>query len=405
MMSSDLSKWRVVAGACVAISLSLTVYLSYLFGLFLKPLAAEFGWTRGEMSLGGTISLYTVMFASPFLGNLADRLGARRLLLPSIAAFAIVVSGAALLSSDIRLFYALHMLLALSALGTLPLTYTRAVVGWFDSRRGLALGLTLGGVGLGGAIYPLILADVIADYGWRTGYVVIGLLLASISLPAAFLWVVESSSSSNVAKVVSGLTFVQARRTRTFRTLAAALGLMGVVTTGFSIHLPSLLTDRGLSNGIAAAGVSTLGLSLVAGRVAAGWLLDTFSAHWVAAVVLGLSVTGLVIASTGASGYLLFLAIILVGIGIGAEFDFLSFFIARDLGLQAYGRIYGWIYAVFMFGCGIGPILMGFGFDRAGNYELALATLAACTAVAALLFLRLAPLSAHDGGKVPHAGR
>ena len=85
------------------------------------------------------------------------------------------------------------------------------------------------------------------------------------------------------------------------------------------------------------------------------------------------------------------LAAVLMGLGFGAEFDLLSYFISRYLGLKIYGKIYGLMYSAFSLGAGIGPLLMGMSYDRLGNYNTGLWYLFAAICIAVVLLGKLGP--------------
>lgn len=394
MNGGAANRWIVTAAAAIGMSLSVPVYQSYLFGLFVKPLQADFGWGRGQLSVAITLCNYVIMLAAPFMGQVVDRRGARAVVLPAIFATALIVALGALNRGQLLAFYAVHAALAIVGLGTLPLSYTRVIVGWFDRNRGLALGAGLAGIGLGGAIFPLLVQRVIGQYGWRWGYVAISALMLCVAFPVVAMLLRENPKrhcdDAQISSTASdGLTLKQAAGTIPFWLLLLALLLLGAVTTGVSVHLAPLLSDRGLDGTHVAAGVGVLGLSLVVGRVVAGLLLDRLPAPLIAGLTIIGSALGLVLLADATTPAALAAGVILVGLGIGAEFDFLSFFIARLLGLKHYGAIYGAIYAGFMFGCAAGPGLMGFVFDRQGAYTVALRVLACFAAVAAVAFMAL----------------
>ncbi len=382
----------MVGAATLGMSLSLPVYLSYFFGLFVRPLGDEFGWGRGDIALAVTISSLTMMVASPLFGRLVDRRGARAAILPAIIATALTVVLGAFNPGSLAFFYAVHVAVALAGMGTLPLCYTRIVVEWFEARRGLALGIALAGIGLGGALFPLIVREVIAMHGWRWGYVAIAALMLGLALPGVTRWLREKTTDRrpNAASIPAlGVSLGEAVGTRSFWLLSVAMLFMGAVTVGVAVHLTPLLGDHGLTGAYAAAGVSAFGLAVVFGRIAAGFLIDRFSARIVAGAVISASAIGLAVLATADAPAMLFVGIGLVGIGIGAEFDFLSFFVARLMGLRHYGAIYGVIYSVFMLGCATGPALLGFLFDLQGTYRFALFALACGTAISAAAFFGL----------------
>jgi len=381
--------WRAVACAFAALAFGYSSFISYYFGLFLPSLSAEFGWSRGEVALAVSLANATTILTAPLVGWATDRWGAVRLIRGSVMAFAGAVALLAALPASLALFYAGHVLIALAALGTLPVTYTALLVRWFDRRRGLALGIALAGVGLGGAAAAPLLAWVIELHGWRTGYLTLAGLMLSVAFVAALL--LRPVPSLHAVVAAAGASPAGSlRRERAFLLLLGIFASLGVMTLGVSVHLAALLQDRGLTPGAAALGVSLLGAGLVLGRLVTGPLLDRFHAPHVAAAFVFLALAGVagLLVVPGEAGAL-YPAIVLIGLGVGAEFDFMSYLISRYFGMARYGRVYGWCYAAFQVGCAIGPLLMGLTFDRTGNYQLGLILVAAAVAFGGTLLLRL----------------
>lgn len=393
MPERDRTGWGVVATAAFGLALGYSTYISYVFGMFTKPLGETFDWTRSQIALALTLCNWVVMVVSPLSGWVLDRLGARRMLLPSVVLLTVALFALALQPGDLRVFYAIHLALPIAAAGTLPAVYTRAVVGWFDRRRGMALGLALAGVGLGGMALPPALQAVIDAYGWRAAYGALGGVMLVCVLPVLSIWFRDKPEFERRAQTsvdASGLTLHEAIRTRSFWLLNAIFAALGTMTLGLSVSLVPLLTDSGIPGAAAAAFASTLAAGVLVGRLTSGLLLDRFFAPYVAfgclsAATVGLS--GLAVGVAASSGTLTGICLLLVGFGVGAEFDFMSYFISRYLGLRAYGRIYGWTYAAFQLGGGIGPLIMAASHDQLGDYSPALGLLCVCTGAAATLFL------------------
>jgi MFS family permease len=386
--------WPVVAAAAVGLAVGFSVYISYVFGLFILPLEAAFGWSRAEITFALTLTTWTVVVASPIVGWLLDRYGPRRLLLPSVLGLAAIVSALAAQSGDLRLFYALHLLLPLIAAGTLPVVYTRAVVGWFEERRGLALGLALSGVGLGALLLPSIIQAAISAGGWRAGYLAFAAPMVLIALPTLFLFFRDRGDAVRELPGVAtppapGYSFSQAIRTPAFWMLIVIFTALGIMTLGIAVSIAPMLGDRGYSPAAVGGFASALGAGVLLGRLAAGALIDRLPPGLVAFACLGASAAGLLLLGSDIPAAGVTSALLLAGFGIGAEFDFMSYFISCRFGLRAYGRLYGWIYSAFQLGCGVGPLLMAMLQARTGNYTTGLGVLAACAAGAGCLFVVL----------------
>jgi MFS family permease len=172
--------------------------------------------------------------------------------------------------------------------------------------------------------------------------------------------------------------------------LCAAIAVGGVI-----VHFVPMLTDAGLTPTRAGALAGLLGLAIIAGRLATGILVDRVFAPRVAFVVFMLSAVGCWLLAWGGVAWAA-QAAILVGFAMGAEIDLISYCVARYFGMAAYGRIYGWLYAVFMIGTAIGPLIAGAAFDRFGDYVAALIVLGSALAVASLMSWSLDPFPRYE---------
>lgn len=157
------------------------------------------------------------------------------------------------------------------------------------------------------------------------------------------------------------------------------------------LHMPALLSDRGLTAEDAALGSSIVGIAVIAGRLLSGYLLDRIFAPWVAVGIFGMSGIGLALLWAGGGGSVALTAAFLVGLGMGAEVDIIAFLVSRYFGLRAFGTAFGFAFGSFVLAGGLGGMLMGAGFDRTGSYEVPLAGFFVMTVLAVALFTRLGP--------------
>ena len=188
-----------------------------------------------------------------------------------------------------------------------------------------------------------------------------------------------------------GLSCRDAWRTSAFWLLTVAFFLVSVATSGAIVHLIPLLTDRGVSAQSAAFASSLSGGTVLVGRVWAGQLLDRFFAPYVTIGFFLALTLGLLLLWSGASGSVAFVAAMFVGLGLGAEVDIIGYLVGRYFGLLAFGEIYGYLFAAFYLGAGVGPFLMGRGFDTTGSYSFVLGTFVVITLVASGLLSQLGP--------------
>ncbi|MFL2546986.1 MAG: MFS transporter [Candidatus Rariloculaceae bacterium] len=399
--------WFVVGASVVGLATGWSA-LFFTFGAFIQPLSDTFGWQRAEISVGFSIVSLTAVFVSPLLGVLVDRNGVRRVLLPSAAMLGVVISSSYWLSANIWHFYLIWLGVAVLGAGTSPLSYSRLIVKWFDRRRGLALGIGLAGVGIGSAILPQVVQAVTSAYGWREAYLALGAIVLLISLPILYIWVRDDPRDLNLAPdgndiltvteegttsttVVAGFTAREAARQPAFWLMIGLFAMVGLTTAAIIAHLIPLMIDRGASLAQAATAQSMLGISLIFGRVVAGYLMDRFFAPRVALAFLLGPLAGLALLANGASGVPAITASILVGLATGAEFDVMSYLTSRYFGLRSFGQLYGYFFSVFQLGAAFGPLLMGFSFDANGTYTAALWILVGATFLACVFAATIGP--------------
>ena len=412
--------WWNVATGFVGMGLSYAMFTIFAFGVFVKPLADEFGWTRGELSFAITMTNFAVVLASPSLGFIIDRFGVRRVLILSVILMGLTVASMALLSASIWHFYALYFLIPFLGAGTLPQSYSRVLIAWFERRRGIALGISLSGFGVGAMLVPVVAQLMIDNYGWRMAYAGFGAAVLALALPMAVFVLRESPAEMGLkpdgaparnasddnsvisvahngdggnksAPAVTGLTCREAARTRSFWLILVSFMLVGIGITSVIAHLVPMLTDRGVSPATAALYMSSLALGLIAGRLLAGFLMDYFFAPYVAACFLLGLLAGIVILASGAAGVPAFIAAVLVGMATGSEISEIAYICSRYFGPRAFGLIYGLMFSAFQLGSMAGSPLMGLYHDHAGNYAGALWVVAALVAVGTVLIALLGP--------------
>ena len=401
---------------------SYAMFTIFAFGVFVKPLADEFGWTRGELSFAITMTNFAVVLASPSLGFIIDRFGVRRVLILSVIMMGLTVASMALLSASIWHFYALYFLIPFLGAGTLPQSYSRVLIAWFERRRGIALGISLSGFGVGAMLVPVVAQLMIDNYGWRMAYAGFGAAVLALALPMVVFVLRESpaemglkpdggpartsdsgdaalpgssapggTGGNGMAHPAAGLSCRDAAHTRSFWLILVSFMLVGIGITSVIAHLVPLLTDRGVAPADAALYMSSLALGLIAGRVLAGFLMDYFFAPYVAACFLLGLLAGIVILASGTAGVPVFAAAVLVGMATGSEISEIAYICSRYFGPRAFGLIYGLMFSAFQLGSMAGSPLMGLYHDHAGNYAGALWVVAALVAVGIVLIVLLGP--------------
>jgi len=394
--------WWVVAGSLLGLTVGNGPVMQFTFGVFVKPLSEALQTDRGTISGALLAGLVATGIATPLIGRLIDQHGTRRVALPAIVLFALGMAAIGLFANSPAALILMYALCGIVAAGQTPLPYSKAIAAVFDERRGLALGIATAGVGLGTMLMPMLAQKLMASFGWRGAYMGLGLVTLLVALPAMAGLVTRRREAATSADgtaagpahatpnaMAPGMSAAEARVSGRFWCLAVAFFTVALAASGVVAHIVPLMTDRGVPAASAAAAISAAGLALIVGRLAAGWLLDRLHAPHVAMVFFSLPLLGIALLLGTADARFGVPAAILVGLGLGAEVDLIAFLQSRYLGLKAFGEIYGYLFAIFMLGSGLGPFLMGQSFKLLHSYDPALMVMAAGLVLACVLMARL----------------
>jgi MFS family permease len=395
--------WWIVATSALGLFLGPPVVV-FSFGVFFKSLVYDFHASRAAVSFAFTLHNVVGALSLPVTGKLVDRFGARQVIIPATIIYALLLLSGRWLGSSIWQFYVFYTALGVASSGCNPVAYGVVISHWFNRQRGLALGLTMLGIGIGAIAVPLVAERLIAMFGWRMAYGIFGgaVLLLPLPVVATFLQndpadrglrpdgeAIQGSSERPQDK--QGLSWRQIWHSPTFWLLICIFCLTGASMHAAVLHMPALLTDRGLSAQRAAVASALIGISLIVGRTGSGYLLDRFFGPRVAILFYGAAALGMALLWAGSIGRIALAASSLVGLGMGAEVELISYLVSRYFGLRAFGSAFGHAFGAFMFSGAVGTLLMGAGFDRAHSYTAPLAGFCIAMVLALALLTRLGP--------------
>lgn len=395
------SGWPLLLAATIGSGAGASSLIFYSLGVFVAPLQAAFGWTRGEVTSAMIYSSAGLVLAAPVLGWLIDRVGERRIALASIPCFAAVVYALSLLDGTLGGFYACFFLAAVLGCGTTPILYTRAVASHFDRARGLALGITLAGPGTAAVVLPPFIVGVIAGDAWRDGFRVLA-FIALLAWPLVFCWLRPVAATGAAMTRHSGVGRRYALGSRVYWTLALSFALVAMAAAALVVHMVPMLKDAGLDAAHAARVASLIGLGVILGRLLIGWLIDRLFAPHVAAAIFALAACGCVLLAQGGPGEAP-VAAFLIGFALGAEVDLMAYLTSRYFGLRHYGFLYGTVYSCFWVGIASGPALAGRLYDATGDYAIALWSIVGLFLVGAVAALTLPRFEVLHAAHAPQA--
>ena len=388
------NRWWIVVATILSLIVGQGSINVFAAGVFLKPVAEELGFGRGAISTAIGLSSVVTALASPFFGRLVDRNGVRPMLLWSITLFALATAAMALLTASTTVLFLLFAISGLMAVGQSPTAYSKVITEWFDRQRGLALGLALAGVGLGTALIPQLSHALVENFGWRSGYVGLGITILVLGFLPVALCVREParrSADGDSQAVAQGVSFSEAVRTWRYWAMALTFFFASTTINGSLIHVVPLLTDRGIAAGVATAALSAAGLALIGGRIFAGYCLDKIFAPYIAVFFLLCPMAGIAILGSGMTGSWPVVGTILLGLGIGAEIDLLSFIISRYFGIRFFGTLHGFCFALVLIGNAAGAVILGWFFQLAHSYTPGFVLFEMLLAIACVLMVTLGP--------------
>lgn len=387
--------WRPGVAAIMGCALGYTLWI-VLSSFFVEPLQKEFGWSRGDIAFANSAGIITG-FAAPLLGRVVDRVGAKPVVVLGLAISTLCYLALSMLNGSLTFYYAAYFLLTIAGMATTGITYARIIVGTFTKTRGTSLAMLRVGVALAHAIMPLLLFPVIARFGSAGGFLMFAAINGLLTLPVVLLCVPGKAAS---APQVAG-TATQEAPTR-WQLLARQPKIL-IIATAAMLHtapvmaimtqLKPLGVSLGLNPAAAAAALSALGVAAIIGAVVAGLFVDRIWAPAVAFLLCCVVPAGgcimLALLGNGISMPLFYLAVILIGIGMGGESDVLSYMVARYFGVQDFATIAGLAALSVTVGIAAAASLIGHAYDVFGNYDVALMVSAASLTLAGIAYLMM----------------
>lgn len=373
--------------------------LLYSFGVFFKPVSAEFGWTRAVTSGAYSMGLFVTGLFFMVTGRLNDRFGPRIV----TTACGFFLSLGYLLMSQISapwqlyLFWGLIAAMGMSG-GYVPMMSTAAR--WFVKRRGMMTGVVAAGVGVGITIVPPVASWLISSYGWRTSFIVIGIVaLVPVILAAQFLrrdpskigqlpYGENKVQQENIISEARGFPLREAIRTKQFWIVWTAYLFLGGCLHSGMVHIVPHATDLGISAMIAANILAVVGGLSIVGRVGIGAISDRVGRKPSLIISFALLAAALLWVMIAKEVWMLYLFAIIFGFSTGGLIALEPSVTAELFGLRAHGAILGTIVFGATIGGAIGSLLAGCIFDITGSYYIAF-LVSVVLAIASLLLISL----------------
>jgi MFS family permease len=370
--------WWVVAGVFAVLFMGFGA--AYTFGSFFHSLHDEFGASRREVSLVFSLTAFLYFALGAVSGPLADCLGPRRV----IAVGGLLIGAGLLLAAMTENLWQVYLTYSLGVglgVGVVYVPSVSVVQRWFVRQRGFASGLAVAGIGLGTLVLPPIATQLVAAFGWRWAYALLGVSALAVMIPAALL--IEQTpaargltpdgdppSSGGAAAAVSGAALREALQSATFWWLYVALLMTSLGLFMPFVHLVPYATDNGVSAFTASLILGMIGAGSTFGRLALGGVADRLGRRQSLAGAFLLMACMLVWWLMSTSVWALLLFATLFGLGYGGIVALLPALTTDYFGVRQAGAIIGWLYTSAAIGSLLGPTLAGIAFDWYHSYAL-----------------------------------
>ena len=390
----------LIVAACAGVqAVGIGTYVT--FGVFFKPLLADFDWSRATLSGAHSLAFLVSGIVGILVGRLNDRFGPRLLMTSAgfLCGVALLLMSGISAPWQLYLFYSGLFGIGLSAVDVIALSTTAR---WFVLRMGVMTGIVKMGTGSGQLIMPLVASMLIASFGWRRSYMIMGVMAMVLLIAVAqllrrdpahmgLLPDAAPTQTPGAAFVERGLSLREALGNRQFWTiifahLAGVFSLMIIM-----LHIVPHATDIGIPPTAAAGLLSTIGGVSIAGRFVVGNAIDRIGTKPSMISCFILLITVLLWLQFAKELWMLYVFAVLYGFTHGGFFTVISPIVAEYFGLSSHGLLIGIAVFAGTVGGFIGPIFAGYIFDTTASYGIAFLGCIGVTALGLGLILSLRP--------------
>ena len=380
---------RIYYGWVVVFTMFWTMFIvlgfRFSFGVFYVAILEDTGWSRAETASIFSVAMVVYMFMAMLSGILVDHVGPRIMFPVSSVIFGVGLILCAGITSinQFFLYYGLIVGTSFAFLGFIP--HMAIIPTWFETKRGLASGVTLAGSGLGSLFLTLAANYLIREIGWRQTFWIMGIVFMAILVPLNILLHKKSPQSlglfkdggsrpksAGIESSANGLSVSQVLRKPAFWLLFLGVMLIGVCIMTLVVHQTRMTIDFGFSLTVASFFFGTTGLLRSVGGVTLGPLSDRIGRSHIIAGVTVLSIISFLFLrgamDTPHIGFLVGFAV-LFGFAYNGMTPVYAAIVSDLFPGKNIGKVFGLLDQGFGLGSASGPWIAGLIFDHTGNYE------------------------------------
>jgi len=388
------SRWIIVVAAVVIVGFGVGALFS--LAVFLKPMQESMAWSRAAISAVALWMWVAYGTGSLVWGVLADRWGARRVVIAGGLMLGLGLVASSRITSLWQLYLAFGGVVGVAA-GAFYAPLTTTVTRWFTANRGLAVALVSAGTGLGTFVVAPLTRWLISSYDWRLAMLILGDIVWLVIIPLGLLVRdAPGGTASADPDVPLGLIFSSPQ----FWLIALTHFTCCVAHSGPIFHMVTHAMDQGVPSMAAATLLGVSGLASLIGRVLSGIIADRWGSKPTLIVMLGLQAPAifLYLFTNSIAGF--YVLAILFGASYGGVMPMYALLTREYFGARAMGTAYGAIFMLQAIGMGLGAYGGGWFHDHLGSYAWLFGFATAVAAVAILFALPLRP-SRRNAAPVP----
>ncbi|MGH2316271.1 MFS transporter [Planococcus sp. SE5232] len=362
---------------------------TYSNSIFIDYYIEDFGWSRSTVSGIYSAATLTAGFLLFFVGRLIDRNGSRKMAVAVSIALAVACFFNSFVTSLVMLFIGFFFIRLLGQ-GSMALISSSLIPQWFVKKRGLAISIAAIGGLVSSAAFPLLNVWLIESFGWRSSWLILGVIIIVCFTPLA-LFLIQNSPEEmgllpdngdklrkepeKMAIEEVSWSVKEASKTRAFWLLLLCAAIPGIVNTGLTFHLVSIFAQKSLSLETAASILSLTALIGLPVTFITGILLEKVKVQYMLTLVFAGELLSLFLLQKAD-----FLAAAVIfglvwGVSMGIERIVMAVVWPNYFGRKHIGSISGISMAMVVTGSALGPLPLGIAFDLFGGYVEILWTL------------------------------
>jgi sugar phosphate permease len=382
--------WYVVAGAFITIGINYGA--RYCFGVFLKPMCEDLGWSRSVVSFAMSLAALCYGIGGILSGRLLDHFAPRWIIAAgsAIAAFALILTP--FISTPLQLYIVYGVIYGMGESFFGAAVCMTSVGKWFIQKRGVAIGITSTGIGVGTMLLTPLAGVIVKYFDWKTGFILLGIVVFVLCTVLSQLFLGRTrpedyglfpdgatTPPGNVAQPSDarppsyGQTARFLIKDSRFWIINVCFGFPTMAFMTVFAHQVAYAEGFGIDRIAASSSIGIIAVMSIAGRFFFGWLSDRIGdAKHSACLGFTCMCVGMIILLLFHSIGFFYLFACLFGFGYGSLSTMIAFLTVDRFGREISGTAYGLI-SFFAVGLGgsFGPILGGIIYDTTGSYTFA----------------------------------